>query len=79
METFTRPKITGYRQLTEEQAEQLGFAAWWRANWPAATPQSASLEEAERCARHIWNAAQGNAVKLILAGVLVVEDEQTPN
>ncbi len=46
--------------LTEQlgQApERDGFAAWWRDNWPEATPQSTSFAEAERCARLAFGAA----------------------
>lgn len=35
----------------------LGFAAWWRDNFEAGTPQDASFAEAERCARVVWMAA----------------------
>ena len=34
-----------------------GFAAWWRDNFEAGTPQDASFAEAERCARVVWMAA----------------------
>jgi len=40
-----------------EVGPAIAFETWWGENFPTATAQSASFDEAMRCARLVWGAA----------------------